>query len=80
MAAAKWQQANGAKKVRKSAKTDGQKRPETGSPKKCEHERKSAKTVENKRKRAKTIAEDFVDRFLAIFQWPFCGGHFAVAI
>ena len=53
-AAAKWQQAYGAKKceisrrmVRKSAKTDGQKMSETDSP-------KSAKTSERGRKRSKT--------------------------
>ena len=74
MAAAKWQQANGAKKCENE-------RPKTvrnRQPKKCENERKSAKTVENKRKQAKsakTIGMLFVDRFFGNFQWPHGGGH-----
>ena len=56
MAAAKWQQANGA---RKSAKTDGQKRSETDSSKSVrKRAKKVAKTVENKRKQAKNCEND----------------------
>ena len=78
MAATKWQQANVAKKCENG-------RPKTvrnRQPKKCENERKSAKTVENtrisknRRKNAKTIGMLLGDRSLAIFQWPYSGGHF----
>ena len=75
MAAAKWQQANGAKKCENG-------RPKTvrnRQLKKCENERKSAKTVENKRKQAQKYEDNrdgsFGDRSLAIFQWPYSGGH-----
>ena len=54
MAAAKWQQANGAKKCENG-------RPKTvrnRQPKKCENELKSAKTVENERKQAKKCEND----------------------
>ena len=74
MAAAKRQQANGAKKCENG-------RPKTvrnRQLKKWENERKGAKTVENKRKLAKkceTIGVLFVDRLLAI-----SNGHIAVAI
>ena len=54
MAAAKWQQANGAKKCEKG-------RPRTvrnRQPKKCENERKSAEAVEHKRKQAKKCEDD----------------------
>ena len=74
MAAAKWQQANGAKKCENG-------RPKTvrnGQPKKCENKRKSAKTSktsENRRKSAKTIG-----MLLVIVFWPFSSGHIVVAI
>ena len=71
MAAAKWQQAHGAEK----RKNGRQKKVRNRQLKKCENERKSALTVENERKSAKTIGVLFVDRFLAIFQWPYSGGH-----
>ena len=74
MAAAKWQQANGATKC----DTDGQKRSETDSPKSAKTSgevQKRSKTSENRRKSAKTIAVHFVDRYLAIFQWPYSSGH-----
>ena len=71
MAAAKWQQANGAKKCENG-------RPKTvrnRHPKRCETSekvQKRSKTSENSRKRATTIGMLFGDRFLAIFQrWPF---------
>ena len=54
MAAAKWQQANGAKRCENG-------RPKTirnRHPQKCENERKSAKMVENERKQAKKIEND----------------------
>ena len=54
MAAAKWQQANGAKKCENG-------RPKTvrnRQPQKSENERKSAKTVENERKQAKKCEND----------------------
>ena len=58
MAAAKWQQVNGAQKC------------ENGRPKRSETDiPKSAKKCENDR------GALFVDRFLAIFQWPYSGGH-----
>ena len=68
MAAAKRQQANGAKKC------------ENGRPKRSEteskNERKStSKTSENRQKSAKTIGMLFGDRFLAIFRRPHSGGH-----
>ena len=60
MAAAKWQQAKG-------AKTDDQKRSETDSPKSATTSekvpKKRSKTSENWRKSAKTIGVLFVDRF-----------------
>ena len=77
MAAAKWQQANGAKKMRKRTAKNGQVR--NSQPEKCENERKSATTVENQRKQARKSARAiellFVDRFLATFS-----DHIAVAI
>ena len=74
MAAAKWQQANGAKKMRKRTAKNVQKQT---APEK-RNARKSAKPVENERKQAKnakTIGVFFGDRSLAIFQWPYSGGH-----
>ena len=74
MAAAKWQQANCAKKC----ETNGQKRSEPESPKSAktsEKAQKRSKTIENGRKNAKTIGVLFVDRLSAIFQWPYSGGH-----
>ena len=74
MAVAKWQQANGAKKC----ENGWPKTVRNTQPRKCKNERKSAKAVENKRKQAKTCENDrgvFVDRFLAIFQWSYSGGH-----
>ena len=73
MAAATWQQANGAKKCKNG-------RPKTvrnRQPQKCKNERKSAKTVENKRNRqkgAKTIGV-----FLLVFA-DRSKGHIVVAI
>ena len=67
MAAAKWQQANGAKK-----RENG--RPKTvrnRQPQKSENERKSAKTV-------KRVL--FGDHSLAIFQWPYSGGHLGFSL
>ena len=54
------------------------KRSETDSPKSAKTSQKAqkrSKTSENRRKSAKTILVLFVDRFLAIFQWPCSGGH-----
>ena len=51
MAAATWQQANGAKECEKRTAKNGQKQ----TAQKCENERKSAKTaVENRRKKCET--------------------------
>ena len=71
MAAAKWQQANGAKKCKNGrpktvCETDGPK-----SAKTSEKVRKRSKTSENRRNSAKTIGMLFGDRFF---------GHFPVAI
>ena len=70
----KWQQANGVKKCE-----DG--RPKTvrnRQPEKCENAsekvQKRSEKSENRRKSAKTIAVLSVDRFLAIFQWPYSVG------
>ena len=74
MAAAKWHR----RMMQKSAKTDGQKRSETDSPKSAKTSKKvqkRSKTSEHRRKSAKTIGVLFVDRFLAIFQWPYSCGH-----
>ena len=76
----KWQPLNGSRRmVRKSVKKNGQKRSETDIPKRCENERRSekkrSKTSETRRKSAKTTGVLFVDRFSAIFQWPYSGGH-----
>ena len=75
MAAAKWQQANGAKKC----ETEGQKRSETDSSKSAKTSeslkaQKKSETSENRRKSAKTIGVLFIDRFLAIFQWACSSG------
>ena len=64
--------------VRKSAKTDGQKRSDTRSQKSAktsEKVQKRSKTSENRRKSVKTMGVLFVDLFLAVFQWPYSGGH-----
>ena len=67
-----WQPLNGSRRiVRKSTKTDGQKRSDTDSLKSAktsEKVRKLSKKCENKRKSAKMIGMLFGDRFLAIFQ------------
>ena len=74
MAAAKLQQANGAKKCENGRpKTVRNRHPK--SAKTSENGRKRSKTSENRRKSARTIGVFFVDRFLAIFQWPYSGGH-----
>ena len=75
MAAAKWQQANDVTKC------------ENGRPKMVRNRQpKSAKTSEKVQKRSKKserakkckmIGVFFVDRFSAIFQWPYSGGHLA---
>ena len=75
MAAAKWQQANGAKQCENGRP----KKVRNRHPKQCENKRKSAKTktiaktIENRQKSAKTIGVFFV--VLAISR-----GHIAVAI
>ena len=64
--------------VRKSAKTDGQERSETDSPKSAktsEKVQKQSKTSENRRKSAKTIGVRFVDLL-----WTISSGLIAVAI
>ena len=76
MAAATWQQAVGAKKC-------GQKPSETDSPKRAkttEKVQKRLKTSENRRKNAKMIGVLYVDRYLAIFQWPYGGGHLGFSL
>ena len=66
MAAAKWQQANGAKKCENGRPTTVRNR-QPKSAKTSEKVRSRSKTSENRRKSAKTIGVLFVDRFLAIF-------------
>ena len=70
MAAAKWQQANGAKKC------------ENGRPKTVRNRRpKSAKMSEKVRKQSKTNAKTVGDfAFCCSFFLPISSGHFAVAI
>ena len=70
MAAGEW-----CEKVRKRPAKNGQKQTAQKvrkRGKKRKNGRKQAKTGE---KGAKTIGVLFVDRFLAIFQWPYSGGH-----
>ena len=75
MAAAKWQQANGAKKCENGRPKTVRNRP----PKKYENERKGAKTVENERKQAKKCENDG-GVFCCSYFLPFSSGHIAVAI
>ena len=76
MAAAKWQQANGAKKCENGRPTTVRNR----QPKKCENERKKvrkrSKRSENRRKSAKPIGMLFGDLFFL----PFSSGHILYGI
>ena len=69
MAAGEW-----CEKVRKRTAKNGQKQT-THKAKTSEKVQKWSKTGENRRKSAKTIGMLFGDLFLAIFQWPYSGGH-----
>ena len=75
MAAATWQQANGAKKCENGRRKTVRNR----QPKKCENERKSTKTIDNKRKQAKKCENDRGVFFVIVF-WPFSSGHITVAM
>ena len=74
MAAAKWQQADGAKKCEYGQPKSVRNR----HPTMCENERKSAKTVQNEQKQAKRMRKRS-GCFLLIVFWPFSSGHIAVA-
>ena len=75
----KWQPLNGSRRiVRKSAKTDSQKRSETDSSKSAqtsEKVQKLSKTSENRRNNTKKIVV-----LLFLFLLPSSGGHIAVAV
>ena len=66
---------NGSRRmVRKRTAKDAQKQ----SPKSAKRSEKNAKTVKNKPTQAKLCENNrgvFLNCFLAIFQWPYSGGH-----